>query len=529
MVGTTLSGRYTLTERIASGGMGEVWQARDGVLGRTVAVKVLRPNAEDEPRFAQRFHDEARHSASLSHANIATVYDYGEDAGTAYLVMELVRGTPLSQLIATRGALGPALTRSIIGQAALALAAAHEKGVIHRDVKPANIIVTPEGIAKLTDFGIARALDSSSHTRTGEVVGTPHYLSPEQALGHPATGASDLYALGIVAHEMLTGRRPFDSGSAVATALAQVHDAPPPLPADVPEDLRAVVDQCLDKDPSRRPRSAAAMAAALGHTVPGLSSAVEALDLTDPGFALPGAGSSYGAGSPASPGMPASAPTMAVPPPRPESAPTWVLPTAAGAVGAGGAMAGAAAGAAGPAGAAGEGGVGGVGGAGGPAGGVDQLGGRYDEDEDDPDRISPWWFVVGAIALGLIAFFLWQLIGPGGSTPQPRRTTYVTVYPTTTTSSTTTIPTTSTTTTTTTTSEATVVVDLGAYLHRPATEVVPELKALPVRVRTQDFVTTEYPPGTVLNIEPSGPLVRGSTVLVSIAVAPPTSSTGPTG
>ncbi|HRC00328.1 MAG TPA: serine/threonine-protein kinase, partial [Dermatophilaceae bacterium] len=143
MVGTTLSGRYTLTERIASGGMGEVWQARDGVLGRTVAVKVLRPNAEDEPRFAQRFHDEARHSASLSHANIATVYDYGEDAGTAYLVMELVRGTPLSQLIATRGALGPALTRSIIGQAALALAAAHEKGVIHRDVKPANIIVTP--------------------------------------------------------------------------------------------------------------------------------------------------------------------------------------------------------------------------------------------------------------------------------------------------------------------------------------------------------------------------------------------------
>ena len=495
MVGTTLSGRYTLTERIASGGMGEVWQARDGVLGRTVAVKVLRPNAEDEPRFAQRFHDEARHSASLSHANIATVYDYGEDAGTAYLVMELVRGTPLSQLIATRGALGPALTRSIIGQAALALAAAHEKGVIHRDVKPANIIVTPEGIAKLTDFGIARALDSSSHTRTGEVVGTPHYLSPEQALGHPATGASDLYALGVVAHEMLTGRRPFDSGSAVATALAQVHDAPPPLPADVPEDLRAVVDQCLDKDPSRRPRSAAAMAAALGHTVPGLSSAVEALDLTDPGFALPGA-------------------------PRPESAPTSVLPTAAGAAGAGGAMAGAAAGA---------GGVGGVGGAGGPAGGVDQLGGRYDEDEDDPDRISPWWFVVGAIALGLIAFFLWQLIGPGGSTPQPRRTTYVTVYPTTTTSSTTTIPTTSTTTTTTTTSEATVAVDLGAYLHRPATEVVPELKALPVRVRTQDFITTEYPPGTVLNIEPSGPLVRGSTVLVSIAVAPPTSSTGPTG
>ena len=522
MVGTTLSGRYTLTERIASGGMGEVWQARDGVLGRIVAVKVLRPNAEDEPRFAQRFHDEARHSASLSHANIATVYDYGEDAGTAYLVMELVRGTPLSRLIATRGALGPALTRSIIGQAALALAAAHEKGVIHRDVKPANIIVTPEGIAKLTDFGIARALDSSSHTRTGEVVGTPHYLSPEQALGRPATGASDLYALGVVAHEMLTGRRPFDAGSAVATALAQVHDAPPPLPADTPNDLRAVIDQCLDKDPSRRPRSAAAMAAALGHTVPGLSSAVEALDLTDPGFAVPGS-SGPGSGRPgsAAPGSVApgvGAPTMAVPAPQPTSPPTALLP---------GAGVGAAAGSALGAGAAGT----GPGPASTPEGtrGARHTAGAHDDEERDPDRISPWWFVVSAIALGLIAFFLWQIIGPGSKTPQPRKTTYVTVYPTTTTSSTTSIPTTSTTTTTTTTSEATVVVDLGAYLHRPATEVVPELKALPVRVRTQEFITTEYPAGTVLNIEPSGPLVRGSTVLVSIAAAPPSLSTGPTG
>ena len=161
--------------------------------------------------------------------------------------------------------------RGIVGQAALALAAAHAAGVVHRDVKPANILVTPDGRVKLTDFGIARAVDGASHTRTGEVLGTPHYLCPEQALGEPAHRASDLYALGIVAHEMLTGRKPFDTGSPVATALAQVNDPPPPLPDGVPSDLRRIVDQSLAKAPADRPTSAAAVAAALGMPVTGLA------------------------------------------------------------------------------------------------------------------------------------------------------------------------------------------------------------------------------------------------------------------
>ena len=268
--GMTLGSRYTLTDRIATGGMGDVWRATDSVLGRDVAVKVMRANAAEDPTFAERFRDEARHSAGMSHQNIATVYDYGEDDGVAYLVMELVEGEPLSQLIA-RGPMPPDQVRSIAGQAALALAAAHAAGVVHRDVKPANILVTPDGRVKLTDFGIARAADGASHTRTGEVLGTPQYLSPEQALGRGATGASDLYALGIITQEMLTGRKPFDAGSAVATALSQVNDAPPPLPDWVPSDLRRIVEQSLAKDPSDRPTSAAAVAAALGMPVTGLA------------------------------------------------------------------------------------------------------------------------------------------------------------------------------------------------------------------------------------------------------------------
>ncbi len=268
--GMTLGSRYTLTDRIAAGGMGDVWRATDSVLGREVAVKVMRASAAEDPTFAERFRDEARHSAGMSHQNIATVYDYGEDDGVAYLVMELVDGEPLSQMIA-RGPMNPDQVRRIVGQAALALAAAHAAGVVHRDVKPANILITPDGRVKLTDFGIARAVDSASHTRTGEVLGTPQYLSPEQALGKGATGASDLYALGIITQEMLTGRKPFDSGSAVATALAQVNDPPPPLPDWVPSDLRRIVDQSLAKDPADRPSSAAAVAAALGMSVTGLA------------------------------------------------------------------------------------------------------------------------------------------------------------------------------------------------------------------------------------------------------------------
>jgi serine/threonine-protein kinase len=261
--GYPLGGRYTLGAIIASGGMGDVWEATDEVLARPVAVKVLRPSGDDES-FTERFHDEARHTAGLHHPNIAAVYDYGEDGGLAFLVMELVPGQTLAEVIRETGGLEAQQVRSVIGQAALALSAAHEAGVVHRDVKPGNIIITPEGQAKLTDFGIARAGEGSGRTLTGEVLGTPDYLSPEQAIGEPATIASDLYSLGIVAHEMLTGTKPFDRGTPVATALAQVNDPPPALPDTVPADLRSVIEACLAKSAGDRPPDARAVAESLG-------------------------------------------------------------------------------------------------------------------------------------------------------------------------------------------------------------------------------------------------------------------------
>jgi len=262
--GTSLGTRYTLTERIAIGGMGEVWAATDAVLDRTVAVKMLNPALSQESDFVERFRAEARHTAALQHPNIATVFDYGEDDGTAYLVMELVPGQPLSQIIAERAPLSPQETVAILIQAATALGAAHRGGVVHRDVKPANVMVTPDGTAKLTDFGISRAVDSVPLTQTGQVLGTAQYLSPEQALGQSATAASDIYALGVVGYEMLTGQRPFDTGSLVSTALAHVNKPPPPLPETVPQGLADVISAAMAKAPADRPASAAEMAHALG-------------------------------------------------------------------------------------------------------------------------------------------------------------------------------------------------------------------------------------------------------------------------
>jgi serine/threonine-protein kinase len=244
--------------------MAEVWEAEDTVLGRVVAIKVIRPDLSDEPVFAERFRDEAVHAASLLHTNIATVFDYGEDDGLAYLVMERVEGRPLSEEIRARGALAPDRVRSVVAQAALALGVAHEARVVHRDIKPANILLRSDDLVKLTDFGIARALDAVGHTRAGEMLGTPNYISPEQALGHAATGASDLYSLGVVAHEALTGRRPFHAQTPVATALSHIHEPPPPLPDDVPEMLAGVVEDLLEKDPANRPPNARAVAVRLG-------------------------------------------------------------------------------------------------------------------------------------------------------------------------------------------------------------------------------------------------------------------------
>ncbi len=262
--------RYRLDSRIATGGMGEVWRGTDTVLGRNVAVKLLKTEYADDPTFRSRFETEARHAAALHHPGIASVYDVGEsspDDGSVhprpFLVMELVEGQPLSSLLVGGRDLDPDAVRDLLAQVGDALGAAHAAGIVHRDVKPANLIVTPAGKIKVTDFGIARAADGVGITRTGAVMGTPQYLSPEQAEGRPATAASDVYALGVVAFEMLAGRRPFEAESPVATALAHVREPIPDLPPEVPRDLAAVVRRALAKDPAERYADGAAFAVAL--------------------------------------------------------------------------------------------------------------------------------------------------------------------------------------------------------------------------------------------------------------------------
>jgi serine/threonine protein kinase len=255
--------RYRLTERIAAGGMGEVWRAEDIVLGRGVAVKILRREYADDATFLARFRAEARHTAGLSHPGIAAVYDFseggGDEGGPPYLVMEHVPGEPLSALISREGSLSPQRTMDIVGQAALGLQAAHDAGVIHRDVKPGNLLVTPDGTVKITDFGIARATNSVPLTQTGAIMGTAYYISPEQASGQSVTPSSDVYSLGIVAYECLTGRRPFPGDTPVSVALAQVSQEPPALPDDVPGPVRDLVMQTLAKAPDARPASAGAL------------------------------------------------------------------------------------------------------------------------------------------------------------------------------------------------------------------------------------------------------------------------------
>jgi serine/threonine-protein kinase len=280
--GLLLANRYRLEDVIAVGGMGQVWRALDETLGRQVAVKVLRPGAANRETFLERFRAEARNSAALQHPNIVTVHDFGEGAESAYLVMELIVGEPLSAILERRGPLPAVEARDVLYQAALALGAAHDAGVIHRDVKPANIVVDPDGYARLTDFGISKATAGSDLTQTGEVLGTAHYLSPEQLQGQPAGPASDIYSLAVVGYEVLTGRRPFQGESVVTTALAHVVQPAPDLPDDVPEPLRTTVMAGLAKLPEDRPADAAAFGEALmlpfgtvpEHLVAGARSAV---------------------------------------------------------------------------------------------------------------------------------------------------------------------------------------------------------------------------------------------------------------
>src|SRR5260370_36061100 len=251
-----LGGRYRLEEWIASGGMGEVWRASDLVLHRSVAVKLLRPEYAGHLEIVARFRAEARHAGSLSHPGIAQIYDYGEagPANPPFLVMELVDGPPLARLLAA-GPLDPARVMDLVAQAAEGLAAAHAAGLVHRDVKPGNLLLAPGDRVKITDFGIAHAAGSAPITRTGILVGTPAYLAPERVAGAPATPASDLYSLGVVAYECLAGAPPF-SGTAMEIALSHQLRPLPPLSPHVPAGAAALVAALTATDPAARPATA---------------------------------------------------------------------------------------------------------------------------------------------------------------------------------------------------------------------------------------------------------------------------------
>ena len=254
--GVTFGGRYQLLSRVAIGGMGEVWQATDLVIGRTVAIKILKEEYLGDPGFLERFRAEARHAALVNHEGIANVYDYGEEEGSAFLVMELVPGEALSTILERERVLPADQVLDIVAQTASALHAAHQAGLVHRDIKPGNLLITPDGRVKITDFGIARIADQVPLTATGQVMGTVQYLSPEQASGHPASPSTDVYSLGIVAYEALAGRRPFTGESQVAIAMAQINEAPPELPVTVTEPVRNLVFAAIAKKPVARPASA---------------------------------------------------------------------------------------------------------------------------------------------------------------------------------------------------------------------------------------------------------------------------------
>ena len=261
-----LGGRYRLGEQIAAGGMGSVYRAVDELLGRQVAVKVLRRELAEDPTFLERFRREARAAACLSHQGVAGIYDYGELGGRPFIVMELVDGETLAERVAARGRLPWPEALAVGEQVARALAAAHANGLVHRDIKPANILLGVDGRAKVTDFGIAQAAQTTTLTRSGMVLGSANYVAPEQAQGGHVGPAADLYSLGCVLYEAVTGETPYRGANPVAIATQHV-SAPVPNPRelvpDLPGQVAALIVRALDKEPGRRFASASAMADAL--------------------------------------------------------------------------------------------------------------------------------------------------------------------------------------------------------------------------------------------------------------------------
>ncbi|WP_346924598.1 protein kinase [uncultured Arthrobacter sp.] len=515
--GITLGGRFQLTTRIAIGGMGEVWKAKDLILGRIVAIKVLKEEYTGDPGFLQRFRAEARHTALLNHVGIANVFDYGEEEGSAYLVMELVPGQPLSSIIEHEQVLSPDRTLSMIAQTARALSVAHAQGLVHRDIKPGNLLITPDGRVKVTDFGIARLADQVPLTQTGQVMGTAQYLAPEQATGQLATGASDIYALGVIGYECLTGHRPFSGESQIAIALAQVNDAPPPLPEHLPKPVRALLMSMLAKDPKNRPADALK-----------LSEAAEAIrngDIAAAHAAVPGMLLFEQATGPIT--APVDLPTAATgvigTADRTTSA-TSALPVV-GAAGAG-AAAGLAAGAAAAS----------AYGARNTLSRADALAAErnwvqededYEEPVDEPERRgrSPWtWPLIALILLVLFSLVGVVLTQAGilfPETPASSSAATTTSTPATTSASPTTTSPSPTSSSATPTKSTPAAVNLvpESYLGRPYNEVRSELIALGLGV-TGAEVFDASAPGTVTNIDPAGRVQPGTTITVSYSKGP---------
>ena len=271
MIGRVFNNRYQITERIGIGGMAEVYRAQDNVLGRLVAVKVMLPQYAADPNFTQRFKQEAAAAANLQSPYIVNVYDWGQDEGTYYIVMEFVRGSDLKTAIIERGAINQRKVAEIGSQVCQALSVAHGLDIIHRDIKPQNIMVQPDGNVKVMDFGIARAKNSVM-TQTSSVLGTAHYISPEQAQGKDLTATSDIYSLGIVLYESATGRLPFDGPDAVSVAMKQVNDLPVPpreINPDIDPALEAIIMKAIAKNPADRFATAKDMRLALNDYLAG--------------------------------------------------------------------------------------------------------------------------------------------------------------------------------------------------------------------------------------------------------------------
>jgi len=314
--GLVLDDRYQLDEPIAAGGVGQVWRAADLLLDRPVAVKLLRPEYADHPETLERFRAEAKHAGSLTHPCIARVYDYSNSGPTVppYLVMEFVNGPSLADILAS-DSVDPVLALDVVAQAAAGLDAAHRSGLVHRDIKPGNILIGEDGLVKVTDFGIAHAAGSAPITGPGVVMGTTQYMAPERIAGAPATPASDLYSLGILIYECLTGLPPFDGGTAEVMA-GHLYLPLPPLPAGVPPELDELIARLTAKDPAARLADAAELATT-ARRLRDMLAADRGLTVADADVrrsgaspALAGAGAAVGAGS-SSRALPAGAGTGA--------------------------------------------------------------------------------------------------------------------------------------------------------------------------------------------------------------------------